>query len=79
MLAHTSETANRPDNDTGGTYWNNPASGAEESAITTQGDLLYFGGSVNKITHRADGQVLSVSKHWHSEWKDFGAVTMYTM
>ena len=26
VQAHTSETAKRPDNDTGGTYWNNLAS-----------------------------------------------------
>ena len=75
VLAHTSETANRPDNDTGGTYWNNLASGAEESAITTQGDLLYFGGSgPTRLPIGADGQVLSVSSTGIPEWKDFGAV-----
>ena len=52
VYKHHSDTAKRPDNDTAGTYWNNLALGAEESAITTQGDLLYYGGSgPNKITH----------------------------
>ena len=75
VQAHTSDTAKRPDNDSAGAFWNNLASGAEESTITTQGDLLYFGGSgPTRLPIGADGQVLSVSSGGIPEWKDFGAV-----
>ena len=66
VQAHTSDTAKRPDNDTAGAFWNNLASGAEESAITTQGDLLYYGGSgPTRLPIGSEGQVLSVSKWWN--------------
>ena len=75
ILAHTSETANRPDNDSLGTYWNNLASGAEESALTTEGDILYQSGSgPARLPIGTEGQVLSVSAAGIPEWTDFGAV-----
>jgi hypothetical protein len=75
ILAHTSETANRPDNDSLGTYWNNLASGAEESALTTEGDILYQSGSgPARLPIGEEGQVLSVSAAGIPEWTDFGAV-----
>jgi hypothetical protein len=74
ILAHTSETANRPDNDSLGTYWNNLASGAEESALTTEGDILYYGGSgPARLPIGSEGQVLSVAPEGIPEWIDFGA------
>ena len=75
VQAHTSDTAKRPDNDSSGTFWNNLASGAEESSITTQGDLLYYSGSgPARLPIGKEGQVLSVSSGGIPEWKDFGAV-----
>ncbi len=74
VQAHTSDTAKRPDNDTNGDYWNNLASGAEESAITTQGDLLYYGGSgPTRLPIGTEGQVLSVASNGIPEWRDFGS------
>ncbi len=74
VQAHTSDTAKRPDNDTAGDFWNNLASGAEESSITTSGDLLYYGGSgPTRLPIGKEGQVLSVSSGGIPEWKDFGA------
>ena len=74
VLAHTSDTAKRPDNDTSGTYWKNLASGAEESSITTQGDLFYYGGSgPTRLPIGKEGQILSVSSGGLPEWKDFGS------
>ena len=73
ILAHTSETANRPDNDSLGTYWNNLASGAEESALTTEGDLLYRSGSgPARLPIGDEGQVLAVSSTGIPQWVDFG-------
>jgi hypothetical protein len=72
VLAHTSETANRPDNDSLGTYWNNLASGAEESSLTTEGDILYYSGSgPARLPIGQEGQVLSVASSGIPEWKDF--------
>ena len=74
VQAHTSDTAKRPDNDTAGAFWNNLASGAEESAITTQGDLLYYGGSgPTRLPIGSEGQVLSVSSGGIPEWRNFGS------
>tara|TARA_B100000900_G_scaffold394235_1_gene391494 strand:- start:2808 stop:7661 length:4854 start_codon:yes stop_codon:yes gene_type:complete len=72
ILAHTSDTAKRPDNDSLGTYWKNLASGAEESALTTQGDILYYSGSgPARLPIGDEGQVLSVASTGIPEWKDF--------
>ena len=40
VSAHTAATANRPDNDSGGTYWNLLAEGDSNYVTTTRGDLL---------------------------------------
>ena len=72
ILAHTSDTAKRPDNDSLGTYWNNLASGAEESSLTTEGDILYYSGSgPARLPIGQEGQVLSVASAGIPEWKDF--------
>ena len=75
ILAHTSDTAKRPDNDSLGTYWNNLASGAEESALTTDGDLLYYSGSgPARLPIGDEGQVLAVSSAGIPQWVDFGKI-----
>ena len=72
ILAHTSSGTNKPSADDG-TYWNTLASGAEESAITTEGDLLYRSGSgPARLPIGGEGQVLSVSASGIPEWRDFG-------
>lgn len=40
VSAHTAATANRPDNDSAGTYWNLLAEGDSNYVTTTRGDLL---------------------------------------
>jgi hypothetical protein len=73
ILAHTSAAGNKPSVDSAGTYWNNLASGAEESALTTDGDLLYFSGSgPARLPIGDEGQVLSVSSAGIPQWVDFG-------
>jgi len=72
IQAHTSDTPKRPDNDSLGEYWNNLASGAEESALTTEGDILYYGGSgPSRLPIGDEGQILSVASTGIPEWKDF--------
>jgi hypothetical protein len=73
VLAHTSSGLNKPSADDG-TYWNTLASGAEESAITTEGDLLYRSGSgPARLPIGTEGQVLSVSSSGIPEWREFGS------
>jgi len=73
VLAHTSSGSNKPSTDSSGTYWKNLASGAEESALTTNGDLLYYSGSgPARLPIGSDGQVLSVSSSGLPEWRNFG-------
>jgi len=73
---HHSLTNNRPDNDTTGTYWNILASGSETSVMTTQGDLVYFGGSgPTRLPIGADGQVLVVNGSTVApQWKYWGTI-----
>ncbi len=72
ILAHTSSGTNKPSADSLGTYWNNVASGAEESALTTEGDILYYSGSgPARLPIGTEGQVLSVAGTGVPEWKDF--------
>jgi len=72
ILAHTSAAGNKPSADSLGTYWKNVASGAEESALTTEGDILYYSGSgPARLPIGSEGQVLSVSTQGLPEWKDF--------
>ena len=73
-VAHTSDTPKRPDNDSLGEYWNNLASGAEESALTTEGDILYQSGSgPARLPIGEEGQVLNVSASGIPSWTNFGA------
>jgi hypothetical protein len=59
ILAHTSNTGtNRPDID-GGNNWNLLVAGAEDTNLTTVGDLLYYGGSgPTRLPIGDDGQIL---------------------
>jgi len=74
--AHTSASAtNRPDIDVTGTVWNLLANGQESSVLTTQGDLVYYGGAgPTRLPIGADGQVLVVSNAQAPEWRYWGEV-----
>jgi hypothetical protein len=63
VLGHTSAAgSNRPDLDTLGTYWNLLTAGNEESALTTQGDLVYYSGAgPARLPIGDEGQILTVS------------------
>ena len=73
VQAHTSSGSNKPSADSAGDYWNTLASGAEESAITTEGDILYRGIVDPRLPIGSEGQVLSVSASGLPEWRDFGS------
>ena len=74
--AHTSASAtNRPDIDVTGTVWNLLANGQESSVLTTQGDLVYYGGAgPTRLPIGADGQVLVVGNAQAPEWRYWGEV-----
>ncbi len=76
ILAHTSDTPKRPDNDTGGVYWNVLIAGAESGNLTTQGDLVYYsGGGPTRLPIGQAGQVLKVNTAGDApEWGYFGAL-----
>ena len=74
ILAHTAATGNRPDNDTTGTYWNQVASGSETNVMTTQGDIVYYGGAgATRLPIGTDGQVLKVVGTTPT-WATFGQI-----
>jgi len=74
VFEHLSATINRPDNDTIGTYWNLLSGGAEESNLTTQGDLVYYSGAgPTRLPIGAAGQVLKVQSS-APYWDYFGRI-----
>ena len=75
ILAHTSSTPNRPDNDLTAVYWNLIAAGASTSILTTQGDLPYYGSSgATRLPIGTTGQVLKVSPTGFPIWGTFGLI-----
>ena len=76
ILAHTSATGNRPDNDLTATYWNLIAAGASTSILTTQGDLPYYGSNgATRLPIGTAGQVLKVSPTGFPSWGTFGLIS----
>ena len=73
---HTSDNAtNRPDVDINGDFWNLLAGGAESSALTTSGDLLYYGGAgPTRLPIGTIGQALTVNTNGNPEWTTFGTL-----
>jgi len=61
-LAHESASANRPDNDATGTYWNLLSQGSANSFNTTAGDITYRGtsGSDARLPVGTNTQILNV-------------------
>jgi hypothetical protein len=65
----------RPDLDNSGTYWNVVAIGTEVDVLTTQGDILYYGGAgPTRLPIGVEGQVLTVSNQEEPLWKTWGFV-----
>ena len=76
VQVHTATTgSDRPDNDISGTYWNLLANGQESSVLTTQGDLVYYGGAgPTRLPIGDDGQVLVVNGSQAPEWRYWGLI-----
>lgn len=63
----------RPDLDITGTYWNVVAIGTEDDVLTTQGDMLYYGGAgPTRLPIGIEGQILTVNGDEEPEWKTYG-------
>ena len=79
VLAHTSDEVtlqNRPDQDVDGSEWNLLVAGAESGNLTTQGDIVYYGGAgPTRLPIGTPGQVLKVNNAANApEWTSFGAI-----
>ena len=71
---HTSSSGNRPDADTTGLYWNAIAVGTESAALTTTGDLLYYGGNgPTRLPIGTEGQILR-STNGYPVWANYGLI-----
>ena len=62
----------RPDQDSAGIYWNILSVGSETSVLTTQGDLVYYGGAgPTRLPIGLEGQVLRAGAE-DPEWVTLG-------
>ena len=74
VSAHVASSGNRPDNDLTALVWNLLASGAEQSVLTTQGDMFYYAANgPARLPIGIDGQVLRV-KNGYPSWEFYGLV-----
>jgi hypothetical protein len=70
----TGDLTRSPATDTAGTYWNSLTTGSETSMLTTQGDMVYFGGAgPTRLPVGIEGQVLR-STGSIPEWVSLGQV-----
>jgi len=79
VLEHTSDEItlqNRPDQDVTGTNWNVLAAGPEVNVLTTDGDIVYYGGAgPTRLPIGQPGQTLVVNSTGDApEWKYLGAL-----
>ena len=79
ILEHTSDetvSQNRPDQDVSGVNWNILAAGPETSVLTTQGDIIYYGGAgATRLGIGLAGQILKIDGAGTTpEWAYMGAV-----
>ena len=79
VLAHTSDeitAQNRPDQDVDGSEWNLLSGGAESGNLTTEGDLVYYGGSgPTRLPVGQIGQALKVRNDGRApEWAFLGQI-----
>jgi hypothetical protein len=69
------QSNSRPDLDATGTYWNLLTIGNELSALTTTGDMVYYGGAgPTRLPVGREGQVLRVSSAGIPEWVTWGEI-----
>ena len=82
VQSHTSDdddstitpTANSPEKDSGGLYWNLLTSGLEESVLTTTGDLVYYSPQgPARLPIGDEGQVLVVESGVPA-WRNWGQI-----
>jgi hypothetical protein len=76
---HTSDeigALNRPDQDVAGAYWNLLSGGGETLPMTTEGDMVYYGGAGPARLPIGDaGQTLRVNSAGNApEWSFFGKI-----
>ena len=79
VYAHTADETvaqNRPDQDVTGINWNLLTAGAESGNLTTEGDIVYYGGAGPvRLGIGQPGQVLKVNDTATApEWTNFGAI-----
>ena len=79
VQGHTADEVteqNRPDQDLVGDFWNLLSAGPEESNLTTQGDLLFYGGAgPTRLPIGKKGQSLIVNAAGNApEWRYWGEV-----
>ena len=79
ILAHTSDEItlqNRPDQDVDGSEWNLLVAGAESGNLTTEGDIVYYGGAgPTRLGIGEPGQSLIVNAAGDApEWKFLGQI-----
>jgi len=67
---------NRPDQDVAGAYWNLLSGGGETLPLTTEGDLVYYGGAgPTRLPIGDSGQTLRVNSAGDApEWSFFGKI-----
>ena len=71
---HTSEVANRPDNDLTATYWNLLTLGSEALSLEKEGDLVYYGNQgPTRLPIGVDGQILRASDGF-PDWANYGLI-----
>ena len=75
ILGHTAASGNSPGADSTGTYWNLMAQGTSTSVLTTQGDMVYYGGAgPTRLPIGTTGQVLTVGSNGLPGWTYWGIV-----
>ena len=74
VATHVSELASRPDNDANADYWNLLTLGSEAFALTTEGDMVYYGNNgPTRLPIGVDGQILRATDGFPS-WANYGLI-----
>ena len=74
IAKHTSEVANRPDNDLTASYWNLLTLGSEALALEVEGDLVYYGNQgPTRLPIGVDGQILRATDGF-PDWANYGLI-----
>jgi hypothetical protein len=74
VTKNTSETDNRPDNDTEAVYWNILTIGSEALSLEVSGDMVYYGNNgPTRLPIGVDGQILRATDGF-PEWANYGLI-----